>query len=196
MKKLILLLLLTFICSCNNKKESDKTEPEEKGIKREILEQKFDNGISLQTEIYIYQNGDSIPNQEKIYKNGILDTLESHFYELQFEHLQNGKFKGKLIYYSNFDTIPKDKISSRKIEFSFLQKNIDSTKYVDYQFTESNELNFEYNDFNDLSLYGYIRESITMEAISNKKDMTRILERYILIDNKNPTENPFDIRLY
>ncbi|MDV7188618.1 hypothetical protein R3X25_15150 [Lutibacter sp. TH_r2] len=196
MKKSILLLLLTFICSCNSKKESDKTEHEKKEIKREYLEQKFDNGISIQTEIYIYPNGDSIPNQQKIYKNQILDTLESHFYELQFEHLQNDKFKGKLTYFSNFDTIPKDKIFSRKIEFSFLQKNTDSTKYVDYKFTESNVLNFEYNDFNDLSLYGYIRESITMEAISNKNDMTRILERYILIDNKNPTENPFDIRLY
>ena len=172
--------------------EIKETKKEKPIINRILMMEKLSETVEMESEIYIFPKGDSVRNQYKIFENGKLDTLKSSFYEIDKFEFDGNKYNGILKFYSCYDTIRNP--LKRTIEFSFIQRNKDSTFYKTYRPNlNSNEIEFEYTDFDDKSIYGHLWELIEVDTIVNGEKMVRMLENITMIDNKNPTANPFDL---
>ncbi|WP_197055459.1 hypothetical protein [Gillisia sp. Hel_I_29] len=146
----------------------------------------------LETEVYIFPNGDSIQNQYKKFKNGILDTLNSNYYKFGKLKFDDTIRKVDLDFYSCYDTLKK--FNSRKIELTIFHKNKDSSYSKTYSpISGYNHFIFDYIDFDDENICGIIWESIQIDTIIKGENKMRLLEQIMLVDNKSPSSNPFDL---
>lgn len=192
--KVIIIISILLLNSCNKKKSNNQIEDVIDIIN--IAFRNKDNQL-VEIEKYIYRaTGDTINNQYKYYnsKNEI-DPSKSKYYEINDLFFDvDSTTKGVLHFHSEIDGLKK--IESRKIEFSFLQKSKDSLFYKSYNLdTDTGSVIFEYNNFDRNSIYGYIREVVTIDTTDTKgKKMIRVIESITLVDNKNPTKNPYDLR--
>ncbi len=187
---IVIILLCTLGCkkTIENKKIVEKT-PE---INRIWLIDKQNEVDSLESEVYIFPSGDSILNGYKKFKNGKLDTLNSYFYEFGELKTYGSNKKANLSFYSCYDTLKK--FESRKTELTIYHKNKDSSYSKTYSPIKGyNHFEFDYLDFKDDNISGFIWELVTIDTIINGEKKVRLLENVILVDNKNPSTNPFDL---
>ncbi|WP_298541252.1 hypothetical protein [uncultured Aquimarina sp.] len=178
--------------SCKRASKLEKFEKENSNINRIWLVDKQNEVDSLKSETYIFPTGDSIQNQYKKFANGKLDTLNSYFYEFGELKTVNNKQKVNLEFYSCYDTLKK--FNERKIELTIFHKNKDSSYSKTYSpISGYNHFEFDYLDFQNENISGMIWELVQIDTVIDGQEKVRFLENVILVDNKNPSSNPFDL---
>ena len=148
------------------------------------------NKIVEEYEAYISKKKDTFWNTWKFYKNGIIDSSRSKFFTFRItENKKDSIMKGKISIYSPADSIPKSKISSRKITLVFLQKENDSiiTKEIK---SEISTIEFDYKNFENYGFEGFVMDlrSFKLDSTPEKLLLNR---NYFALDTKLSTNNVF-----
>ena len=200
---LIILLILSFSCKdrkLNKHQTAENTTEEISALitKKDTtkLYQKIkiiygeENKNSEEYEGYVSKENDTIWNQWKFYKNGIIDSSKSKFYQLKIEGNKNESIlKGIISFYSPGDSIKQVKIHSRKVTFTYLQKENDSLIFKEIQ-TDKNIIEFDYRDYNNLTFVGYISD-LRFVKIDSLPEKLFVNRNYFAIDTEISTNNTF-----
>ncbi len=192
MRYFFILFLVLLSCK-NNSKTADSLTSENLNEKSKRIWLKYgDFDEYVQYEYYIKGN-DSIQNQFIYIENNKIDTLISQFYDLSLKKTDSNKYKGKIKFYSAYDTAKVENRVFRSLEFSFAQKKGDSTYWSKYKFDKNYELYFEYEDYKDESVIGYLNEiiSVSLDSIRSGEGMINLINSIVIVDNKPETDNPF-----
>jgi len=200
---LIVLLILSVSCKdrkLNKNQTIENTTEEIEGlrIKQDTtkLYQKIkiiygeENKNSEEYEGYVSKKNDTIWNQWKFYKNGIIDSSRSKFYQLKIEgNKSDSILKGIVSFYSPGDSIQQAKIDSRKVSFTYLQKENDSLIFKEIQ-TDKNIIEFEYKNYNNLTFVGYISD-LRFVKIDSLPEKLFVNRNYFALDTEISTNNYF-----
>ena len=198
----ILSILVLFSCADESKKVSDfnsenkkeKTETKNNQLteyNREWIEYDYvKTGIRERFEIYISKKKDTIGFQKMVYKNNILDTTKSNFYNLKAEFLKDSTLKGSLKVFLEDEFNIKSRLIENKIEVYFAQDYNNKRDIVEFKSINSNNIDFEFKNNSD-TLMGLIILQRQFDTIMDGKEMIRIIEKMIPVDNKIQTNNIF-----
>ena len=200
---LIVLLILSVSCKdrkLNKNQTIENTTEDIEGlrIKQDTtkLYQKIkiiygeENKNSEEYEGYVSKKNDTIWNQWKFYKNGIIDSSRSKFYQLKIEgNKSDSILKGIVSFYSPGDSIQQAKIDSRKVSFTYLQKENDSLIFKEIQ-TDKNIIEFEYKNYNNLTFVGYISD-LRFVKIDSLPEKLFVNRNYFALDTEISTNNYF-----
>ena len=192
MKKKIFPIFILFlgIISCENnrgaKDNSTDTKSQEvkdyndKKYSLRIFETESENKRT-ETTAYI-SDRDTIYTQIKFFENNVLDTLNSHFYDLEFYNMGNNTYSGKITLYSDLDKLKSPYTNTLSLSFQQLEK--------DFEVKNQNFIEFEFKSEND-TLVGLLTEFRSIDTIVNGKKMVRFVQGSIPVDTKPETDNPY-----
>lgn len=182
--------------ACHNSVKKNKTRDSD-FVDIMNIHYKDNKNQLVEIEQYIYRDTkDTFDNQYKYYDldNKIIRSKSKYYVIENLINNEEKKTTGLLSFFSPYENL--NNITEKEVEFSFLQKKNDSIFYKKYDLDPKTwSIAFEYKDFDHNSLYGYIREVIVADTtLPTGKKMSRIIETITLVDNKNPSLNPYDLR--
>ena len=160
MIKIFILTVFVLFISCKKKEELSKitTTKEELEIFYDIkwLENQLDSGSKELFQLYISSKKDTLYNQRKVFKNGILDTLESSFYNLDFKRskLRN---QGSLYVKSSLNSKIKNPINEKGLWLYLIQFEKDKMDVVEFHSLNSNSVEFDYKSEEDV-IMGVVKD--------------------------------------
>ncbi len=189
-KKILLIKILfafTIIIGCKNKVREESQLYEISQLRT------FDNSNkkSYDLEVYTKDKKDTILNQIKIYNFSTLDTLLSHFYEIEIKKKTNNIYEGRIKLFSILDTVSTKFENYKSMELSVLQEKGDSVFIEKYNVNENNEFIFQFVPFKDSVLTGSITEVLSIHNIPEDKEKMTLYLKNTFIDNNIFTINPF-----
>ena len=149
-------------------------------------------------EVYIFSDSDSLVNQSKVFRGEKLDTLKSHFYDLDFVRENDSMVKVNLNYFSDLYEDHKNEIDTRSISVYYVDRSADSIVHTRKNFDNVPPsdlvVNFYLQTKEAPILNGFILEEIVLKKEGNEENTT--IRGFTYIDNDKITTNPYDIRKY
>jgi len=190
--KVLFIIVFIIFQSCRQKGKTETTTELQKDsteITHEFIEvsKKINDNTVAEYE-YVVSKNDSFLNQTKIYKNGILDTLQSRFYDLNIIKNDGLNHSGHIYYRNYLDTL-KLEINKDRWVFFYLEQRInkDSTAHKIFCSKDGNNIYYEYSDFENGHISGYIEDTALFpvdEKDSTGQEMTRQIEQPMNIQKR------------
>ncbi|RBA29275.1 hypothetical protein [Flavobacterium tibetense] len=193
--KILYFLLFLIIISC---KGEDRIESEtydrlsNEGLyRREYLKLHYTDS-SVDYEIYVSKDNDTISNQYRKYKNGVLDSLNSVFYNLKITKTNKPNiYKGTITLYSKYKNLKLDENNQREFEFGYCIQTKDSIDIVYLNSKSETTFEFEFENYYNNKLQGVLYQLVQRDTIVNNEEMVNINTINILVDNDTITDNLF-----
>lgn len=187
---LFFIVILLNSCGKENKTENETINFENfyqiKSIKQKV---RTIDGIACkektEVEIQFYEplKGKRFANQIKFYKNQKIDSLKSHFYNLNFKKINTNRYNGNIeLMYS------KEKII--EIEFKALTSLSNKTKTLIFKSNNSNKILFDFTNNNyEFPIKGILCIKIEADTIIKGEKIEGYIKRFMLVDNNQMTDN-------
>ena len=185
MKIIQLLLIILFITACKPKKEEqvEKNNPESNFLK--ITPDFFRHSIDLDSHTtlkqeYVILKNDSFLNQKRIYKKGIIDTLNSKFYDLKSNKSDSINYSGNIYYRGFLDSLDLKINTDRWVNLIVVYKTPnDSIVEKTFESIDGNNIFYNISEFKKGSIRAYIEDSAIVP--NNENDSIDIkIKKYIL----------------
>jgi len=186
------IILIVFLFSCN-KKESKKTLNETQTEQRIVaIKDKINDSIFSEKEFIITKN-DSFLNQLRIYKNGVLDTLNSSFFDLKILTNNGTNHSGQIYYRHFYDTLNLE-INKKRFVLLYLEQQTEKDSIVKKVFMseDGNNIYYDYSDFQNGYISGYINDTalIFSDQDTTENSMARHLEQNMNIQLRLKNHKP------
>ena len=201
--RILIIILAIGIGSCSKtkgsvelKKAKAVNKVDYKKYDRFWITYEYPNNNSEKVEVYVSKENDTINNQIKFLKNGIIDSIQSRFFEITLEKSKKvDTYNGTFHYYSEHDSNPKNIEKERRLRLSIFQKSRDSSYYQKFESKGSNKVEFELVNYESDQLIGIMWEMRFIQKDVESKDMAQVIETHLAVDNK-PTTNNLGIEIY
>lgn len=146
---------------------------------------------SESVEYYVSVFGDTIVNQFTLYKDGVIDTLNSEFYDLRIRKTPTPDlYNAILTLHTRFDTLQVNAKNKRRLQLLYLE--ITDSILVSSVISEStNRLEFSYRNTIDDQLIGVIIQDVFRDTVINQEEMLNYGKTRLLVNTKTPANNFF-----
>lgn len=145
------------------------------------------NGVRQEAEVYISKQNDTILNQFKQFKFNVLDTLVSHYYDLEIKKTDiPNVYRGKITLHSKFENLKPNNKNIRVLEFNYLEQSKDSIWRSNIK-SKKNTIEFKFQNFYEKKLSGMIYEYVKIE----REKTFKVNQMRLLIDTHKISDNIF-----
>lgn len=182
-----LIILFSFFFQCKKESKTDTNWIDSnRKYKFEKFILRYDLGNNIRKDLGVYINEkDTVVFSKIQYKNGIIDTLNSLFYEIKLDKKEN-LYNGKLVYY--YDSIKEGKIDF--ISLCLIKEVNNKREKVLFEKENSNTLDINFKYHND-TIMGVLFVRHFKDTVENGENKSRMREIYFPVDNFQKTNNPF-----
>jgi hypothetical protein len=182
-----LFALLLLLSSCGKEKENVNNDFDDFDFYQIKTINGIDRNAKTKLDIQVYESikGKKFVNQVKQYKNEKIDSLNSHFYTLEFIKTEPNNYKGNIQL-----TYESKKIL--EIEFKVITTIAEKPKSLTFKSNNTNRISFKFSNTDSASpLKGVLCIKLETEVLVNGKKEKGYYNEYMFVDNNKTTDNLF-----